>query len=1360
MRVINVCGFVVILMLTVCQNTLGQINFTHLCNNTSNWTMSNLSVSSSGVTSCSGNVFHDNMWSSVSTASAARSFWSNGKALSYQFDFEAEEYGSTNNTPVNQYDVFLQYSTDGVNYSTVGTMEKTTSDGCQTKTFFHRPASGTIYYRIFVQWYSGDFDVSIDNIIVSQGVNNTWDGSTDSDWNDAANWSKGTVPDRYDDVTIANVSNTPSISAYIECADLTVESGATLNISSSDSLRVEGSLTVQSGGSISNTSDCEIQLFGRAGNSISGEGTVSSVDLRVRGEYSLPDSWSLDRLHLQDAGTVLTVATGETLTLGNTFYNNENCSLILDGTASMVVNGQAWMAHHTGSVFTINSGTLDLNHYGASSYNNLVGEGTFNANSSTIYCAGNLRANSGTFNSGTSTVVLDGANNTLIRDNEGFSFYNLIIQKDATDDEVTCYDADSDITVTNNLTINEGTFAPTLGVLSVSGDVTINDGKYVGIDQVTDIAGNLVMNNDAVMDCQATDSTAQIKITGSISLNGTSGIQSTTNTEVFVLLRGASKTITVNTAANSSTGNFLIQSGADYQLNNDWSVAKFHTNGGVGGTFSVADGLTFTVNKEFYTRDNSVFTLTGPANLILGEKSWLAHGENSVFNLNTGYIDHNYTGTSFSVNICGSNGTFNANSGTFYTQAALFKCGGTFNYGTSTFIFDGPNNTEIGDGDGITFYDVQINKSSGEYLVNTNSADDDIIIANNLLISEGSLSPLLADLTVNGNVRIDGGSYIHNNANLIVNGNITLNNDGVFSSGGAGDIDLYGTSIDINGTAGFSNINDSDQMIEVHSSTEVTVETTAKPNSSSARFNFRGNNSTHNINDNWDLHYFETMVTSSGTVTFNVISGKTITTEIGCYNRTNCTINLLGTAGYTQTRGTGWICQEASSVFNLNDGVMDINGGSLLIGNSGNGTFNANSGTVQVGGNVLLMDGTINEGSSVFNFDGTTDVSVYGTTLKFHDVSFNNSGGNINLLLGASVTGTLTFNNGDLNITTGQTLSIDGTDTPGISGGSASSHIITNGTATLSDVYASTSKITYPLGDGTNYRPIGIMPTTANSQTWTLSYIPSAHGDTDVDESGLAAVSNQEYWNIDRSGSVNANLEFTWTSNNGVLDYTDLAIAHYDGTTDWDMITSTPTGDNNSGTIISDGPVSTFSPFTLGSKTLANVLPVDLLSFDVELNEHVVDLIWVTASEWNNDFFEIQRSSDALTWEVIGFLSGNGTTSQINTYESQDFSPLSGESFYRLRQVDFDGSYEYSAIKRVEKNSIQLETVFYPNFLESGRIIYFQNTTKNQMISIYNSVGQLIINRPIREEINVMNLTPGQYFVQIDNNPAKKLLIQ
>jgi|GEM_PF-5610994 len=97
-------------------------------------------------------------------------------------------------------------------------------------------------------------------------------------------------------------------------------------------------------------------------------------------------------------------------------------------------------------------------------------------------------------------------------------------------------------------------------------------------------------------------------------------------------------------------------------------------------------------------------------------------------------------------------------------------------------------------------------------------------------------------------------------------------------------------------------------------------------------------------------------------------------------------------------------------------------------------------------------------------------------------------------------------------------------------------------------------------------------------------------------------------------------------------------------------------------------------------KIMGGVLPVKLTSFTATMQNNAVKLNWATASESNNSHFDILRSADGNNAAVIGTVSGNGSSDDVKTYNYLDYAPLSGDNYYQLRQVDYDGRSELSEI--------------------------------------------------------------------------------
>lgn len=118
--------------------------------------------------------------------------------------------------------------------------------------------------------------------------------------------------------------------------------------------------------------------------------------------------------------------------------------------------------------------------------------------------------------------------------------------------------------------------------------------------------------------------------------------------------------------------------------------------------------------------------------------------------------------------------------------------------------------------------------------------------------------------------------------------------------------------------------------------------------------------------------------------------------------------------------------------------------------------------------------------------------------------------------------------------------------------------------------------------------------------------------------------------------------------------------------------------------------------------TVDVVVPVELVSFYGERFEGGVKLNWVTVSERNNLGFEIERASSLTTpiqgWQTIGFVKGKGTTTQISSYSFVDNELTAGKVFYRLKQIDLDGTFKYSDVIEIESLPLEFSLAQnYPN---------------------------------------------------------------
>jgi hypothetical protein len=172
-------------------------------------------------------------------------------------------------------------------------------------------------------------------------------------------------------------------------------------------------------------------------------------------------------------------------------------------------------------------------------------------------------------------------------------------------------------------------------------------------------------------------------------------------------------------------------------------------------------------------------------------------------------------------------------------------------------------------------------------------------------------------------------------------------------------------------------------------------------------------------------------------------------------------------------------------------------------------------------------------------------------------------------------------------------------------------------------------------------------------------------------------------------------------------------------------------------------------------------IPVELTSFTANVSGSSVVLNWATATEVNNQGFEILRSAqNDQDWQKLGYVPGFGTTTEPKSYSHTDQSVNSGTYFYKLKQIDFDGSFTYSDVAEVEV-SLPIEFSLeqnYPNPFNPATTIEFSLPADAQVkISLYNLVGEKVaevINKDYtagnhKTEFNASQLTSGVYLYRI-----------
>jgi hypothetical protein len=195
-----------------------------------------------------------------------------------------------------------------------------------------------------------------------------------------------------------------------------------------------------------------------------------------------------------------------------------------------------------------------------------------------------------------------------------------------------------------------------------------------------------------------------------------------------------------------------------------------------------------------------------------------------------------------------------------------------------------------------------------------------------------------------------------------------------------------------------------------------------------------------------------------------------------------------------------------------------------------------------------------------------------------------------------------------------------------------------------------------------------------------------------------------------------------------------------------------------------DGSGDIPGPGHLDENSTNGVLPISLIAFKAEAADDNVELIWRTATEENNDYFTIERSSNGLDFQEIATIAGAGASVDAKEYIHMDKNPLQGVSYYRLKQTDYDGTNETFKVVAVEVYNTAELIKISQNF-NRNELSVFNNLDEENTAYVYDmlgrggSVGSLKIGEN-RIDLDQLNGLGGIYVINVVNALGKTLVAQ
>lgn len=401
------------------------------------------------------------------------------------------------------------------------------------------------------------------------------------------------------------------------------------------------------------------------------------------------------------------------------------------------------------------------------------------------------------------------------------------------------------------------------------------------------------------------------------------------------------------------------------------------------------------------------------------------------------------------------------------------------------------------------------------------------------------------------------------------------------------------------------------------------------------------------------------------------------------------------------------------------------NGGELDLSDGDNATTD---GTIQIQGNYInnALETDFKEGNSTVLFNGTGNQSISTNSFNevFYTIEVNKASGILTVFNSSEITKSLEFTNGIIASTAANLVIFRDNSTA--NSVSDNSHVKGYVRKIGNDAF------TFPVGNGTYYRPISMSAPGNTAHHFTATYNrvnPTGSYNTALKDISLHHLSSCEYWILDRTnGTSNVNVTLSWNANTscGVTDLTTLRVARWDGSKWKDHGNGGTTGNTSNGTIISAAVISSFSPFTLASTVEANPLPVELLYFESNCELNRTQLNWATASEINASHFELEGSRNGMIWEKIGSVDAQGTSMLQNTYSFAIPENLA-YNYFRLKQLDLNGNSEYfqAIYSNCSENSEQISC--YPNPTQGDlTLIGFSSESKTFSYQLVNLQGKVV----------------------------------
>lgn len=379
-------------------------------------------------------------------------------------------------------------------------------------------------------------------------------------------------------------------------------------------------------------------------------------------------------------------------------------------------------------------------------------------------------------------------------------------------------------------------------------------------------------------------------------------------------------------------------------------------------------------------------------------------------------------------------------------------------------------------------------------------------------------------------------------------------------------------------------------------------------------------------------------------------------------------------------------------------------------------------------------------------------------------LTLNNPAGAV-LATPLTLSGPLALTSGSLTTTATNLLTLSSTATLTATGSTS----FVNGPLARQTAAGAVSNLVFPTGSGASYRPVILNATAQDATTYLVTQKegPPANATSFVAGTSalptLTRVSRVRSYTITptpAANNFNGTVTLSYGPDDGVNQPADASftVGKNSNNAGWQNIgnggvnvtTAATAASGAAGTITSQS-FTAFSDFALASTSAsqdANPLPVVLVNFGaVRHAGQAVQVRWTTASELRSAYFEVQRSIDGTTYATVEKQAAHGTTAQSHIYTSLDQAAPAGRLYYRLRQVDTDGTESFSPVVTLAATTTATTLTFYPNPAHDELTLL----AASEPVQVLDLTGRVLqaTTLPASGKLNIAALPPGTYLLRV-----------